>query len=98
MSYQADPAKNEVKTLHAAANLEGARVIEIGSGNGRLLKRYAESASTVIGIDPNLKSINDARESCSADVLENVEMVQSRSEALPFASDAFDVALLGWAL
>lgn len=97
MSYRPDPEGIEVEELHVAADFRGAKLLEIGSGDGRLLFRYADFPSLAVGIDPNLASLRKARAS-AAETHGKIALLQSRAEELPFPDRSFDIALLAWTL
>ena len=52
----------ELAALDGAGGLEGARVLEVGCGDGRLTLQYAARAASVLGIDPEQELIEKARE------------------------------------
>jgi ubiquinone/menaquinone biosynthesis C-methylase UbiE len=97
MTSQRDPEGVEPRWLHAFADVSQARVLEIGSGDGRLTWRYADSACRVTGIDPDVEWLQTARETLHS-ALSHVAFVQAHAEELPFRSEMFDIALLAWSL
>lgn len=92
-----DPERVEIHRLRGAAPLAGARVIEIGGGEGRLTRRLAALARDVVSIDPNPTSITRARRLFSKQ-LRNVRFVVGSAQALRFSDERFDVAVLSWSL
>lgn len=49
-----DPEEHETAALlHIVPSIVGARVLEIGCGDGRLTERYAHSARSIIAVDPD---------------------------------------------
>ncbi len=73
----------------------GQRVLDIAVGTG-LLAREAVGivgpAGVVVGLDPSLGMLRQARASLS------LPLVQGRAEALPFADASFDMVTMGYAL
>ncbi len=52
MRFQSHVIDPERAVTALCGNLDGARVIEIGCGDGRLTFRYAAAARSVLAIDP----------------------------------------------
>ena len=52
-----DPEGYEPRALREAVDFTGARVLEIGSGDGRLSVRYARAAGRVVCIDLDAASL-----------------------------------------
>jgi cyclopropane fatty-acyl-phospholipid synthase-like methyltransferase len=61
MTIRVDPEKNEIGVLFDFVDLDGRRVLEIGSGEGRLTSRYADRAATVTAVERRKTSRCDAR-------------------------------------
>lgn len=95
---QRDPEQTETAYLHQFANLAGQRVLEIGCGNGRLTWRYAGLANRVTAIDPDMSRLITATGDCPPSLRSTVSFARAKSEALPFARDTFDLAVLAWSL
>ncbi len=95
---QRDPEQTETAYLHQFANLAGARVLEIGCGDGRLTWRYANSAGRVIGVDPDPARLATAAGDRPPGLRATVSFARAKSEALPFARETFDLAVLAWSL
>jgi len=67
---------------------QNARILEIGAGTGRNFVYYPTNALSVAS-EPNREMLRIASEKKRSD---NVQLVQSCAEQLPFANDSFDAA------
>ena len=98
MGSELDPAEAELAAILNAANFHDARVLEIGSGDGRLTFRYAEHSKCVFGIDPKLSETVKAVRNCPTGVRKRVRFLCASATALPFPEGAFGLTLLASAL
>ena len=98
MPSQRDPEGIASKHLYEFADLANARVLEIGCGDGHLTWRYAAAAKRVVGIDPNAMRLAVAYRDRPSTLRTKVRLAQTSTEALPFSSETFDVAILSWSL
>jgi ubiquinone/menaquinone biosynthesis C-methylase UbiE len=96
MSFQKDPEQNETRYLHKFADLTGRRVLEIGTGEGRLTWRYAGRAANIIAIDPDKDALRVAMIDRASDLEKKVHFPNAMAEHLPFSKETFDIALLAW--
>jgi ubiquinone/menaquinone biosynthesis C-methylase UbiE len=98
MTLRKDPEGIETAHLRDFAPLTGARVLEVGCGDGRLTWRYAEAARRVTGIDPDAEELAIASCECPPHLCSRVTLTQAQAGALPFPRESFDVAVLAWSL
>jgi 2-polyprenyl-3-methyl-5-hydroxy-6-metoxy-1,4-benzoquinol methylase len=100
MTLRIDPEGNETGALFDLVELEGREVLEIGCGDGRLTRRYADRAAHVTAIEPFGDSIARAQKWLSEAPNERIEFRQVAFEDFAAATDAdvFDVTLLSWSL
>jgi 2-polyprenyl-3-methyl-5-hydroxy-6-metoxy-1,4-benzoquinol methylase len=100
MAIRIDPEANETEALFDLVDVEGREVLEIGCGDGRLTRRYADRAAHVTAIDPFEDAIARAQTRLSEAPTERLEDRHVAFEDLAAASDAdvFDVALLAGSL
>jgi ubiquinone/menaquinone biosynthesis C-methylase UbiE len=96
MTLQKDPKGTETHQLGKAVDFHGKRVLEIGSGEGRLTWRYARAARRVLAIDPDLVALQVAAADRPADLKETVVPMGASSLDLPFRRASFDIAVLAW--
>jgi 2-polyprenyl-3-methyl-5-hydroxy-6-metoxy-1,4-benzoquinol methylase len=100
VTVRIDPEGNETDALFDLVDVEGREVLEIGCGDGRLTRWYADRAAHVTAVDPFEESIARAQEWLSGSPNERIEFRHVAFEDLAAASyrDIFDVALLSWSL
>jgi ubiquinone/menaquinone biosynthesis C-methylase UbiE len=97
MTIHTDPERNEVRALQAAASWRGKRVLEIGSGDGRLARRLARLGSSVTASDPNetlLKKLASSFRPASF----RVRCCSADGRYLAFAKESCDISVFGWSL
>ena len=85
----------EDRRIEALVDLDGARVLDVGCGEGRLTGFAAARAASVYAFDPNSERVETARATADAD---RVRFGVHAAEALDVERESFDVALCGWSL
>ncbi|HZT41628.1 MAG TPA: methyltransferase domain-containing protein [Chthonomonadaceae bacterium] len=98
MPSQLDSEQTAIQALRGLVDLTDARVLEVGCGKGRRTGSYAAAARWVVGIDPNAEELAAALQKRPTEPRFHVALIHARAEALPFPSETFDVAILGWTL
>ncbi len=93
-----DPEGHETRWLDEFVDLRGRRVLEIGSGDGRLTWRIAAKPRWLAGIDMDPALLAEACRTRDADLVDRVAFVTASADQLPFASQSFDAVLLAWSL
>jgi len=94
MAIREDPEAHELAALHRLVpSFAGLRVLEIGAGDGRLTRRYAASAGSVIAIDPKPDAIAALR-----DAQPWIDARAVGIEALDLPPHSLDVAIFSWSL
>lgn len=97
MTYQNDPIDQELEALtRLSGGFAGKRVLEVGCGNGRITRKYADQAAYIDAIDPNEAKIEDALAMQPHDE----KHVQYHTTALEDfqASAPYDLVILAWSL
>ncbi|HET9848651.1 MAG TPA: class I SAM-dependent methyltransferase [Candidatus Dormibacteraeota bacterium] len=92
------PEGFELRLIERIVSLGRKRVLEIGCGDGRLTFQYASMASSVLAIDPDRPSIDDATAERDARGIHNVDFRVGSIEGLSPRGAPFDVALFSWSL
>lgn len=84
---------------HALATLvhfDGARVLDIGTGTGRVARLALERGASVVGVEPAAAMLDVARRRLASFPDDRWRLIQGDARALPELPERFDVAIAGW--
>ena len=96
MPIELDPEERELRALlELLPNLHCAHVVEVGCGDGRLTRRYADLAASVLAFDPDEAAIAAFR---SERLPDRVELRTDTVDRVSIPQSSADVVLLSWAL
>jgi 2-polyprenyl-3-methyl-5-hydroxy-6-metoxy-1,4-benzoquinol methylase len=100
VTIRSDPENNEIRALFDMADFTQKHILEIGCGDGRLTRRYADVVAHVTAIDPFEESILRAQEDVPDTLRDRVEFHHIAFEdfAAATGSAEFDMVILSWAL
>ena len=98
MTRVVDPDGTHLCVLRGLADFSGARVFEIGAGDGRLTTGFARDAASVLAIDPDEDSIAEAERSLAADLRERVSFRVASAADVEIPRTGFDIVLFSWSL
>jgi ubiquinone/menaquinone biosynthesis C-methylase UbiE len=93
-----DPENNETQHLLAIPDLQDARVLEIGTGNGRLAWRYAGMTRSVTAIELDPVRLAEAESLWPDELRGKVDFVLASAERIPFRNKHFDAVMLAWSM
>lgn len=93
-----DPERTEVRRILRGAPVRGARLLEIGCGNGRLTRRLAGVFASVVGVDPSAEEIARARRLIPQQYRRRMHFELGQGERLRFRDRRFDLVLFSWSL
>lgn len=93
-----DPERAERRFLQPYLPQPQDRVLDIGCGDGRLTWLFACTAACAAGIDIDLEELGKAPGARPEAVSARVCFAAAASEAMPFASESFDLAFFTWSL
>lgn len=84
----------EAAMLAALGDAPVGRLIDIGTGTGRMIELFAPRADTALGIDRSSEMLRLARAKLGEQGLANVELRQADLYALPMGDGEADVAII----
>lgn len=93
MTRIVDPDNRETRLLERLVDLEDARVLDLGCGDGRATFRMAVKAASVLGVDPDVEAIERARASAPEGERGRVAFLAEDVLALSLPDASFDVAV-----
>jgi ubiquinone/menaquinone biosynthesis C-methylase UbiE len=81
-----------------AADFRDRRVLEVGSGDGRLTRGFAPLAASVLAFDPDDDVVATARSECTEELREKVRFEVARAEAIDVPPQSVDLVFFSWSL
>jgi 2-polyprenyl-3-methyl-5-hydroxy-6-metoxy-1,4-benzoquinol methylase len=98
MSRVVDPEGAHLAALRRLADFRRRRVIELGSGDGRLTVPVARDAAQVLAFDPDREAVERARHGLPVELAERVEYRVASGTEIQVERGSFDLALFSWSL
>lgn len=93
---QLDPTNQFIKAILENTNIKNKKILEIGCGSGRITKDLVKYAKSVTAIDPDEKSLKQAKENIKTN---NITFIKGSGEDLSFLTlEKFDVVLYSLSL
>ena len=90
--HSSDEAVEKALTL-ALGDIPMGRLLDIGTGTGRMAELFAERAERIVALDKSLAMLRVARAKLHHFPTERVELVQGDFGSLPFPAASFDTVL-----
>ncbi|HTJ61070.1 MAG TPA: methyltransferase domain-containing protein [Candidatus Saccharimonadales bacterium] len=88
----------ELRGLRAEGYFRGKDVLDIGTGDGRLVWLIAPMARSVTGLDPDPEGIREAARNAKRRRVRNARFKVSIAQDLGVGSERFDTAVFSWSL
>ena len=92
-----DPAGLIEAAMAGIHDWAGQRVLDVGCGSGFHLPQFAQTASSVVGVEPHAPLGTLARQRVSDLSLANVSVLDGVAQQIPLADDSIDVVHARWA-
>ncbi|MDE2846498.1 MAG: class I SAM-dependent methyltransferase [Gemmatimonadota bacterium] len=91
-----DPERRETRMLRRHVPFSGARVLDIGCGDGRLSNRIRGWIESIVGVDQAGEDVGRAHARKRLDGIARFAVADA--SRLPFQDRSFDLALYSWSL
>ena len=98
MAVEFDPEGVETRVIHELVDFRGKDVLEIGCGDGRLTRRYADRAASVLALDPKEDRIALAQQDIPDAFRSSVTFQVADVAAIELPAARFDVVVFAWSL
>jgi 2-polyprenyl-3-methyl-5-hydroxy-6-metoxy-1,4-benzoquinol methylase len=98
MARVLDPEGAHLAALRRLQDFTGARVLEVGCGDGRLTRGIAEQAASVLAFDPDEAAVVRARAALPDALAARVTYRVASAVDIEVAPASFDIAIFSWTL
>ena len=98
MARVVDAEGAHIAAVLRAADFSGRRVLEVGSGDGRLSFGIAPLAASVIAFDPDADYVATARSDCPEELREKVRFEVASAEEIEVEPQSVDLVFFSWSL
>ena len=93
-----DPEGSHLAALRRVGDFSGARVIEVGCGDGRLTLGIAERAVTVMAFDPDAAAVERARTALPPAFAGRVNYRVDSASDIDIVPSSWDIVVFSWTL
>jgi ubiquinone/menaquinone biosynthesis C-methylase UbiE len=93
-----DPEGAHLASLRRLARFDGASVLEVGCGDGRLTLGLAERARSVFAFDPDSQSVAAAKARMPRETAERVTLRVGSARQIEIPPTQFDIVVFSWSL
>jgi predicted RNA methylase len=98
MTRHVDAEGFHLAAIQRAADFRGRRVLEVGSGEGRLTWGFATLAASVLAFDPDEDVVASARVECAEELRDKVRFEVARAEDIDVPPESVDLVFFSWSL
>ena len=98
MPLVVDPDHVEITVIRELVDIRDKRILEIGSGDGRITLQYASDAASVLAFDTDGDGIDEARATTPEDLREKVRFEVANAAEIELPKGEFDLAIFSWSL
>jgi predicted RNA methylase len=93
-----DPDGVELTAIRELVGLRGARLVDVGCGDGRLTFACAGAGANVFAFDPDEDAVAEAREATPRGLRRRVRFEVADAAEIDLPRRKFDIALFSWSL
>jgi ubiquinone/menaquinone biosynthesis C-methylase UbiE len=93
-----DPEGAHLAALRRLADFSGARVLEVGCGDGRLTLGIAEQAKSVFAFDPDAEAVARARDTLPAERADRISYAVGSGTEIEIPRCDYDIVVFSWSL
>jgi 2-polyprenyl-3-methyl-5-hydroxy-6-metoxy-1,4-benzoquinol methylase len=93
-----DPEGAHLAALRRLQDFSGARVVEVGCGDGRLTRGIAERAARVLAFDCDEAAVSRARSALPGQLAGRVTYRVDSASEIALTQASFEVAVFSWTL
>jgi 2-polyprenyl-3-methyl-5-hydroxy-6-metoxy-1,4-benzoquinol methylase len=93
-----DPEGAHLSSLRRLAGFEGASVLEVGCGEGRLTAGIAEEAASVFAVDSDAEAVTTAQAQLAAEHDERVTFRVGSARQIEIPRTQYDIVVFSWSL
>jgi 2-polyprenyl-3-methyl-5-hydroxy-6-metoxy-1,4-benzoquinol methylase len=93
-----DPEGAHLAALRRLTEFDGARVLEMGCGEGRLTRGIASEGASVLAFDPDPACIAEAKASFPSELADRVAFQVASAEEIEIERGSFDLVVFSWSL
>ena len=98
MALTIDPKGLETRAMHDLIDFREKDVLEVGCGDGRVTWRYAADAATVTAIDPDVATVEAAKDALPEKLRSTVSFRVADVTTIDLPHDGYDVAMFSSSL
>lgn len=91
-----DPEQIEIKKIQSFITNYGKRILDVGSGDGRLTSDLSINPDLVIGMDINFDELLIGKNSISQNKLNNISFCAASGNSIPVKNNYFDIVFFSW--
>jgi ubiquinone/menaquinone biosynthesis C-methylase UbiE len=98
MARVVDPEGAHLAAALRTADFRGRRILEVGSGDGRLTWGIAPLAASVLAFDPLEEDVATARRDCPPSVQDKVRFEVAQAGEIDVPRESIDLVFFSWSL
>lgn len=93
-----DPEGAHLGSLRWLADFDGASVLEVGCGDGRLTAGLAQEAASVFAFDPDAEAVSRATVQLAVELEERVTFRVGSARQIEIPRTQYEIVVFSWSL